>query len=259
MHARFMEGAVFSFNYNTLILVASVMAALGLASNGSATIIASMLVSPIMGPVAAMAYGTSIWDRQMIKIAVKNELVSLAFCVFVGIVMGLITGATSLSNDWLTPEMKTRATLSNLLVGIPTAFFSGLGVAVSLLDDQVNSLVGVAISASLLPPAVNCGMIWASYGLYRAGVLGTSQTDLTKADFWDAGWMSLSLTLVNIVLVWLASVIMFRLKEVSYHLSADIYILMCVLIRINYVLTFYVFSSNLSCPGPSDQKSNILE
>lgn len=138
MHARFMEGAVFSFNYNTLILVASVMAALGLASNGSATIIASMLVSPIMGPVAAMAYGTSIWDRQMIKIAVKNELVSLAFCVFVGIVMGLITGATSLSNDWLTPEMKTRATLSNLLVGIPTAFFSGLGVAVSLLDDQIN-------------------------------------------------------------------------------------------------------------------------
>ena len=39
------------------------------------------------------------------------------------------------------------------------AFFSGLGVALSVLDDQTSSLVGVAISASLLPPAVNCGML----------------------------------------------------------------------------------------------------
>ena len=33
------------------------------------------------------------------------------------------------------------------------AFFSGLGVALSVIDDQTSSLVGVAISASLLPPA----------------------------------------------------------------------------------------------------------
>ena len=33
MHDKFMEGAVFSFNYNTLLLVASVIAGLGLVSN----------------------------------------------------------------------------------------------------------------------------------------------------------------------------------------------------------------------------------
>lgn len=49
--------------------------------------------------------------------------------------------------------------MQNFYVGIPVAFFSGLGVAVSLLDDQTNSLVGVAISASLLPPAVNSGIV----------------------------------------------------------------------------------------------------
>ena len=48
MHARMEDGATFSFNYNTLLLVASVIAGLGLVSNASATIIASMLVSPIM-------------------------------------------------------------------------------------------------------------------------------------------------------------------------------------------------------------------
>lgn len=43
MHDKFMNGAVFNFNYNTLLLVASVIAGLGLISNSTATIIASML------------------------------------------------------------------------------------------------------------------------------------------------------------------------------------------------------------------------
>lgn len=45
MHDRFAEGAEFSFNYNTLLLVASVLAGLGLASASTTTVIASMLVS----------------------------------------------------------------------------------------------------------------------------------------------------------------------------------------------------------------------
>ena len=49
-------------------------------------------------------------------------------------------------------------TRETLLAGIPIAFFSGLGVALSVLDDQTSSLVGVAISASLLPPAGKCSI-----------------------------------------------------------------------------------------------------
>jgi hypothetical protein len=43
MHDKFYEGAVFNFNYNTLLIVASVIAALGLVSDSTATVIASML------------------------------------------------------------------------------------------------------------------------------------------------------------------------------------------------------------------------
>lgn len=43
MHDRFTDGARSDFNYNTLLLVASVLAGLGLVSNSTATIIASML------------------------------------------------------------------------------------------------------------------------------------------------------------------------------------------------------------------------
>ena len=45
--------------------------------------------------------------------------------------------------------------LRSLWVGVLIAIPSGAGVALSLLGGNTGSLVGVAISASLLPPAVN--------------------------------------------------------------------------------------------------------
>lgn len=45
MHDTFAEGAEMNFNYNTLLLVASVLAGLGLAAGSTTTVIASMLVS----------------------------------------------------------------------------------------------------------------------------------------------------------------------------------------------------------------------
>ena len=43
----------------------------------------------------------------------------------------------------------------SLWVGIAIALPSGAGVALSVVGGNAGSLVGVAISASLLPPAVN--------------------------------------------------------------------------------------------------------
>lgn len=152
MHQRMEDGASFSFNYNTLLLVASMLAGLGLVSDSGATVIASMLVSPIMGPVVGLAYGTTINDWKLVRRSFMVEMISLAFCIVVGFVIGGICGPTDLSKDWPTQEMSNRGEVDNLIVGLPIAFFSGLGVAVSLLDNQASSLVGVAISASLLPP-----------------------------------------------------------------------------------------------------------
>jgi uncharacterized hydrophobic protein (TIGR00271 family) len=229
VHDRFADGVEFSFNYNTLLLVASVLAGLGLASNSSATIIASMLVSPIMGPVVGLAYGTTICDWKMVRRSIRTECFSLMFCILVGAVLGAITGKTGLSDDWPTSEMSTRGQLDTFLVALPVAFFSGLGVAVSLLDEQTNSLVGVAISASLLPPAVNAGILWVAYVFVKGGVLATtSQPSLTvetytiindeeeydSKEYRRMGFFSLFVTLANILLIWISGMLMFRMKEV---------------------------------------------
>jgi uncharacterized hydrophobic protein (TIGR00271 family) len=169
MHDRFQEGSQFSFNYNTLLAVVSILAGLGLVSNSLTAVIAIMLVSPIMGPVVGIAYGATIWDWRLCRTALKTDVASLVFCILVGVIIGACCGSTDLADSWPTEEMKSRASYESLYVALPVAFFSGLGVAVSLLDEQTSSLVGVAISASLLPPAINAGVIWVAYGFYENG------------------------------------------------------------------------------------------
>ncbi|KAG7336834.1 protein of unknown function DUF389 containing protein [Nitzschia inconspicua] len=183
MHDRFLGDCRPSFNYNCLLVIASLIAALGLGSNSVASIIASMLVSPLMGPVVGIAYANTIHDYKML-----------------------------LTEDWPTPEMYNRGSPTSFWVGFPVAFFSGLGVAVSLLDDQTNSLVGVAISASLLPPAVNAGMLWVSFWAYDP-TRHVYEQGWDRHDFQVMGLYSLGITLVNVALIIVSSMLMFRLKE----------------------------------------------
>ena len=226
MHKRFMETSEFSFNYNTLLIIASIIAALGLGGNSNATIIASMLVSPLMGPVMGMAYGATIHDLKLFYVGFKTELISLFACIGVGAIVSacMIPFYEDLSSDngelftkhWPTHEMTGRTRMSNFYIGIPIAFFSGLGVAVSILDEQTSSLVGVAISASLLPPAINAGMLWTTY-LFRNKYSNESDVYVTNPkELFDEGLISLALTLVNILMIVLSSMLMFRLKEVSF-------------------------------------------
>ena len=154
-----------------------------------------------MGPVTAIAYGTSIGDLKMVRIAAITEAVSLAICILIGRIISGSMIHFRVGEDWPTNEMSSRTTWENFLCGIPIAFFSGLGVAVGLLDSQTNSLVGVAISASLLPPAVNAGMLW---------IIGHAIDD----QFRSQGTISLFLTIMNIAVIIVASMLMFRLKEV---------------------------------------------
>jgi len=108
MHARMEDGATSSFNYNTLLIVASVLAGFGLVSNSTTSVIASMLVSPIMGPVIGLAYGSTIWDWKLVRKSMVTELISLVVCILIGMAVGAITGPTQLSNGWPTQVRKNK-------------------------------------------------------------------------------------------------------------------------------------------------------
>ena len=86
-----------------------------------------------------------------------------------------------------------------------------MGVTLSILGNNTSSLVGVAISASLLPPAVNAGICWMHSLLIHTGAV----QDSSNEPFAKIGCISLILTLVNILCIWVSGVVMFQVKEVA--------------------------------------------
>ena len=172
-------------------------------------LVASMLVSPIMGPILAIVFGTRIKNKKLVKIGIYREMYSLLICIICGFIFGClfvvkfnrlefliveivdnnnimifsrtrnVLAVTSLT--WPSPEMASRTGWSCLVVGLAIAIPSGVGVAISVLGGNAGSMVGVAISASLLPPAVNTGLYWAM-ALISYGVDDTNayKNDLTK-------------------------------------------------------------------------------
>ena len=96
-----------------------------------------------------------------------------------------------------------------------------MGVALSILGNHTASLVGVAISASLLPPAVNAGICWAHAFLIAVGAVTVDYSPGDEGDIDDEddfaviGAISFALTVVNIVCIWLAGQLMFAIKEVE--------------------------------------------
>ncbi|CAL1545025.1 unnamed protein product [Lymnaea stagnalis] len=161
--------ALFTFDFLMLVMLASMVAVMGLLEASSVALVASMLVSPLMGPIIAGVFGTVIQNMDLLKVGFRSEIKGLCLCIIMGFVSGFIPAILETvgakwraTNSWPTIEMSTRGSLRSLLVGVLIAIPSGAGVALSILGGKVGSLVGVAISASLLPPAVNAGLLWAN-------------------------------------------------------------------------------------------------
>ena len=88
MHEKISDGVTWDFNYSCLLMVASIVAGIGLAMDSATTVISSMLLSPIMGPVIGMSYVLIIWDLPLIKRSAKHELLSILYCIIFGLLIG---------------------------------------------------------------------------------------------------------------------------------------------------------------------------
>jgi len=204
------EGNRISFDFFAYLTIASIIAGAGLASNSAVTVVASMLVSPLMGPIVALSLAPLIKDKRMAFTALRNEFIALLVAIILGVVVGLLFLPFQNAVNWPTDEMKSRMEVSGLVIGVLVALPSGAGVSLAMTSGGVNSLVGVAISASLLPPAVNAGMNLV-FGIFGPMIY----PDINSFQFFQGVGISLSLTLINIVCINLMAMLFFKIKAVA--------------------------------------------
>ncbi|EGI71053.1 PREDICTED: uncharacterized protein LOC105154195 [Acromyrmex echinatior] len=230
------SGGDLTFDYMCLVLTADCLAALGLIENSATNVVAAMLVSPLMGPVMSLTFGTIIADRKLQLVGLKSLMLGIFVSILFGFIFGLLLGTTEMPwgyGDWPTDEMKGRGNYRSLWMGVLWALPSGTGVAVALLQGSNGPLIGVAISASLLPPVVNCGLFWALgciWLIYRPikmpHIKGESYTnfnssytyiysDYLPVEFFCNGIISACLTFINVMCIFITAIIVLKIKEVA--------------------------------------------
>lgn len=141
-------------SYCALLVVAAIVASLGLEQNSAATIIGAMVVAPLMLPIRALGFGLVRFERATLREALLTLLISIAAVIALGAVAGALSFRPEFGSEILA---RTGVTF----LGLGVALAGGVLAALSRTqhDSKItDSLVGVGISVSLVPPLCTVGI-----------------------------------------------------------------------------------------------------
>ena len=188
LYKEVQKNARLDANYLVLVMLSTIVAAIGLIENNVAVVIGAMVIAPLLGPNLAFGLGTALGDLSLMNNSLKTLLAGVLLAVTVSVVMGIVWPFPLTS-----PELISRTDAG--LDSIALAFASGAAAALSLSTGLPSVLVGVMVAVALLPPAATFGLM-----------LGHARPDLAAG--------AALLLAVNIVSVNLACKLVFLIKGV---------------------------------------------
>jgi uncharacterized hydrophobic protein (TIGR00341 family) len=159
----------FDLNGVVLAAIAGIVALIGLFLNNVGIIIGAMLISPLLGPIYALAITTAIGDVKKIFGCIR------IIVMYVGMLIGIALVATFLLSlvFQLSVTDEIAARMVSSVVYIVMAILLGFATIVALSRGIPEGMAGVAIAAALLPPAVVTGiaMVIEPSGAFSALIL----------------------------------------------------------------------------------------
>ncbi len=183
------KSARLDLNFFVLVMLSTVVAAIGLIENNVAIVIGAMVIAPLLGPNLALSLGTALGDFSLVRKSAKTLLAGILVAVLLSIGLGFFW-----PSDLLSDELMSRTEVG--LDSVVLALASGAAAALSLTTGLSSVLVGVMVAVALLPPAATLGIMLGQGNIGFAIGAGL-------------------LLAVNVVCVNLASKIVFFLKGVD--------------------------------------------
>lgn len=218
------------------IFNASVIAAIGLSTNSGPVVVASMLVSSMVEPIKGMStslryicgseHKYSSIQKRRFWCHFMTLIIDIMICILVGMIVGAVMarpswpsspysimeelsgldyGKNETNANIRTPaEISGRAKPIGLLISSVIALTSAFALVTADKQGNKSALVGIGISASLLPPAVNAGILWSfeyanknciNFDIFERGFVNCDYT------FAYQGSISLALTFVNVAVI----------------------------------------------------------
>ena len=229
-----------TFDYICCVMIAAVVCAVGLIARESIYVTASMLISPLMGPIQASVVGLVIRDRSMFIKGFRNEAIGVLVCICVGMCVGvvcLLVGG-DINDEVTDPAFEAlHYKPSDLALGACIALPSGFALALGVCTTLSETIVGVAIATSLLPPVVASGINLCIALQLLVASARHAPSNITQAaayaERWDAATHDVATTklidagfgmamlAINWILIMLGCGLLLRLKQVGPTLLQD--------------------------------------
>ncbi|WP_250123193.1 TIGR00341 family protein [Chroococcidiopsis sp. CCMEE 29] len=188
LYANIAKTVVLSWSHILMVLLSTIIAAIGLLRDNATIIIGAMVIAPLLGPNMALSLATTLGDTNLalraLKIGAVGISVALAFSVLVGAVFPVSPEIPEIA-------FRTKASWSDVIL----AFASGMAGALSFTSGVTSAIVGVMVAVALLPPLVTFGML-----------LGAGQSQIAVG--------SMLLLLTNLICLNLAGVITFAVQQI---------------------------------------------
>jgi len=179
----------FSFPYLLMNMLAAALATFGLINNDVVVIISSMIVAPLLGPIVLTSLGLlSLETTSYVKKGIFAEFTGILVTITLGGIIGYVFNyfypvdltLTDLGGSEIYSEILNRTAFT--IPTISLALLGGLAAGIIVARGLDVSIVGVAIAASLCPPAAAIGIL---------GAIGE----------WEMAFTAANLLLLNILAI----------------------------------------------------------
>ncbi|SFA69786.1 TIGR00341 family protein [Acetitomaculum ruminis DSM 5522] len=143
-----------------IMMCAMLIASVGLNTNSIPVVIGAMLISPLMGSILAIAYGTVSNNSFMIE----KHLAGFIFQIIISVFTATIYFSLSPLKE-VTEQLFARTSPS--FYDVIIAIAGGIaGMVGQTRKDKANNIIpGVAIATALMPPLCTCGYAIANWKL----------------------------------------------------------------------------------------------
>ena len=150
------EDSTLTWTYMAFMVLACILAAIGVATNSPITIVGAMVVGPEFGPLAGIAVGLRLRHWGAVRRGVTALVVGFTGAIAVTSAVAVLWRVTGLvSADDLAASTGTDFIYQPGWFSIITALVAGAAGTLSLTSAKSAALVGVFISVTTIPAAGN--------------------------------------------------------------------------------------------------------
>ena len=143
-----------------LLIVAMLIASIGLNVDSTEAIVGSMLICPLMGSVLAIAYAFATVNWRMLRSSAFGLLIQMAICLTTSTLYFVISPISNATSELLT---NTTPTVWDLLIALAGGIAGGIGN--SRRQEPSTLIAGVAVATALMPPLCTAGFYLAMRSL----------------------------------------------------------------------------------------------